>query len=348
MKKQFVLFVSILFCVSSCATKRSQEYTGNNGSTPFITREFPASSINEVEATTSGGSLVLTGDAGSKAIVEVYVSRDNWSAEKIKQVLEENYTLDVKVVNGKLVASAKQKTNFFDWNNQGLSISFKISVPKQVNSNSETSGGSIQLSNLSGSQTFKTSGGSLSVDNVSGSMVGVTSGGSISVTNSKDNIDLKTSGGSITAKDCGGTIKLITSGGSLDLNNLTGNINAATSGGSIVADNISGTFVTGTSGGSVKLNGISGNVDATTSGGNMDVRIKSASDYVKLSNNGSINLVLPDGKNYSLKMKASRIDVPVIKNFQGYMDNKSINGTIGNGGTEINVRSSQQIWLSFE
>jgi len=327
MKKQFVLFVSILLCVSYCVTAKNQ---GSNENAPFITREFPASSIKEVGATTSGGSITLAGDAGSKAVVEVYISHDNWSNEKIKQVLDENYTLDIKVVNGKLVATAKQKTNFFNWDNQGLSISFKISVSKQVDSN------------------LQTSGGSLSIDNVSGSMVGVTSGGSISVTNSKDNIDLKTSGGSITAKDCGGKISLNTSGGSINLGNLAGNINARTSGGSIMADNINGTLVTGTSGGSVKLNGISGNVDATTSGGNMDVRIKSASDYVKLSNSGSLNLVLPDGKNYSLNVKASRLEAPVIKNFQGRMDNKSINGTIGNGGTDINVRSSQQVTLTFE
>jgi len=343
MKKLFVLFTGVILSASSCAV-----YSMSQEKAPYMTQSFSASSIKEVEATTSGGSISLTGDADSKATVEVYISHDDWSNEKIKQFLDENYTLDIRVENGKLYAAAKTKTNFFRRNWQGLSISFKISVPKQVNSNLQTSGGSIQISALSGLQTFQTSGGSLSVDNVSGKTSGSTSGGSISVANSKDNIDLKTSGGSITAKDCNGTINLVTSGGSLSLNNLTGTVNATTSGGSIVANNINGTLVTGTSGGSVRLNGISGNVDATTSGGNMDVRIKSASDYVKLSNNGSINLVLPDGKNYNLNMKASRIDVPVIKNFQGSMDNKSINGTIGNGGTEINVRSSQQVRLSFE
>ena len=344
MKKQIVLFVGILLCVSSCATTKNQGNTGINGSAPYMTREFPASSIKEVEATTSGGSLILTGDADSKAIVEVYVSQDNWSAEKIKQFLDENYTIDIQVVDGKLVATAKKQKNI----SQGLSISFKISAPKQVNSNLKTSGGSIQISNLSGSQTFATSGGSLSVDNVSGKTSGATSGGSISVTNSKDNINLATSGGSITAKDCNGTINLATSGGSLSLNNLTGTVNASTSGGSIVASNISGTLTTGTSGGSVKLGGISGNVEAKTSGGNMDVRIKSASDYVKLSNNGSLNLVLPAGKNYNLNVKANSIETSGMKNFQGSTDSKSINGTIGNGGTQVDVRSLQQVRLSFE
>jgi len=345
MKKQVVLFVSILLCISSCASSKNQE---NTGSAPYMTQAFPASSIKEVEATTSGGSLTLTGDAGSKATVEMYVSHDNWSADKIKQVLDKNYTIDIKVVSGKLYATAKPKTDFSNWNNQGLSISFKISVPKQVNSDLKTSGGSIQIGNLSGSQTFRTSGGSLSIDNVSGKIDGATSGGSISVTNSKDDIDLKTSGGSITAKNCNGTIKLATSGGSLDLSNLTGNVNAATSGGSIMASNVNGTLVTGTSGGSVKLDGISGNVEATTSGGNMDVKIKSTSDYVKLSNSGNLNLVLPAGKSYNLSVNANNIEASGLQNFHGNMDKKKIEGTIGNGGTKININSSQQVRLSFE
>ena len=351
MKKQLVLFVSILLCVSSCATAKnseSKENNGNNGNTPYLTREFPASSIKEVEATTSGGSLMLTGDAVSKAVVEVYVSRDNWSNEKIKQVLDDNYTLDIKVVDGKLYAVAKQKKNINNWDSKGLSISFKISVPKQVNSNMQTSGGGIQISNLSGSQDFKTSGGSLMVDNVSGSITGATSGGGISVTNSKDNIDLKTSGGSIIANGCSGTINLATSGGGISLNNLTGKIDAVTSGGSIMANNISGTLTTATSGGSVSLEAISGNLEAKTSGGNMIVKIKSANEYVRLSNSGNLNLVLPAGKNYNLSVKANKIDVSGLQNFSGSQDNSRLEGTIGSGGTEVTVKSSQWVWLSFE
>jgi len=346
MKNLFVslLSVIVLLSVSSCAV-----YSKTQEKAPFMTQTFSASAINAVESSTSGGSLTLTGDAGSKATVEVYVSRDNWSDEKIKQVLDDNYTLDIKVVNGKLCAVAKQKKSFSNWNNnQGLSISFKISVPKQVDSDLKTSGGSIQISNLAGSQNFKTSGGSLTTDNVTGSISGATSGGSISVTNSKGNIDMATSGGSITAKNCNGAINLATSGGSLNLSNLSGNINAATSGGSITANNINGTFTTATSGGSVNLDDIAGNLDAKTSGGNMNVRIISAKDYVKLSNSGNLNLRLPAGKDYNLTVKANNIETSGLQDFRGDSNSRSIEGTTGNGGTEINVKSSQRVRLVFE
>ena len=342
MKKVIVLFVGFLLCASSCSTSKGQEKA------PVMTRNFPASSINRVEAATSGGSITLTGDAGSKAIVEVYAFRDNWSTEKIKQILQENYTIDIKVESGKLYVAAKQKKSITNWNSQGISISFKISVPKQVSSNLQTSGGSIRISNLSGSQNFKTSGGSLAIENVSGNTVGSTSGGSITVTDSKDNIDLQTSGGSITARNCGGEIGLKTSGGSLNMVDLDGYIDATTSGGSVTASDIKGTLKAGTSGGSVKLNNISGNVDARTSGGSMDVKMKSVSDYVKLSNSGNISLSLPAGKGYNLNVRANKVEASGLKDFHGSMENSKIEGPAGNGGPEINVKSSQRVRLSFE
>ena len=344
MKKLFALLISVLVN----ATFFAGYAVGQDSKTPYLTQTFTASSIKEVESSTSGGSITLTGDAGSKATVEVYISPDKWSKDKIKQVLNKDYNLTIKVESGKLYVVAKPKTNLSNWGNSGLSISFKISVPKQVNSNLETSGGSIQISGMSGSQDFKTGGGSLDVDNVSGNTVGVTSGGSITVRGSKDNIDLKTSGGSIVAENCSGTIDLATSGGSLSLSNLGGNIKAATSGGSVKASNIQGTFVTATSGGSMNLDGISGNLEASNSGGNMDVQVKSVSNYVKLLNTGRISLTLPAGKGFNLDIKSNGINTSGSMDFRGRKDDKSMEGAIGNGGPEISVKSSQQVSLSVK
>ena len=343
MKKLFVLLVSVLFITSSCKVSSQ-----NQGQAPFMTRSFPSSSIKGVEATTSGGSITLTGDADSKAIVEVYVSRHDWSEEKIKKIFEENYTMDIKVESGKLYVMAKQKKSNFSWDQQGLSISYKILVPKQINSNLQTSGGSIHINDLSGSQNIKTSGGSLSINNVSGNTVGTTSGGSINVTGSRDIIELKTSGGSITAKNCSGKIDLKTSGGSLHISDLDGIINASTSGGSVTASDLKGTIKTGTSGGSMRLTDISGNIEATTSGGSMHVKIASAGDFVKLSNSGNISLSLPAGKGYNLNVKANKIESSGLKDFHGNLENRSIQGTVGIGGSEISVKSSQRVNLSFE
>ena len=343
MKKINLLLVSVLLS-ANLFTARSNEQQR----TPFMTHSFSASSIRAVEAATSGGSITVNGDAGSEAIVEVYVSRENWSAERVKQTIEENYTIDIKVEGGKLYAVAKSKNRIANWNQLGLSISFKISVPKQVASNLSTSGGSIHIAHLTGSQDFKTSGGSLTIEHVSGKIAGTTSGGSITVSNSSDNIDLKTSGGSIKANDCSGKINLKTSGGSVKMDNLSGNIDASTSGGSITANDVNGTLKAGTTGGSVRLNGISGSVDAKTSGGSMTVDMEAVSDYVKLSNSGSTHLSLPSGKGYNLKVRGNKVETSGMKDFRGNIESRSIEGTVGAGGTEIDVRTSQRASLTFK
>ena len=338
-----VLLVSVLLNANLFTVRANEQQKD-----PYMTRTFPASSIRAVEASASGGSITINGDAGSQATVEVFVSGNKLSDERIKELLEENYSIDIKVEGGKLYAVAKSINRITNWNQQGLSISFKISVPKQVNSNLHTSGGSIHIANLSGAQDIKTSGGSLTVENVSGNIAGTTSGGSINVTNSSDNINLKTSGGSITARDCSGKINLKTSGGSVKMSQLDGTIDASTSGGSITADNVRGTLKTGTSGGSVKLSGISGNVDAKTSGGSMNVEMESVSDYVKLSNSGNTNLSLPAGRGYNLKIRANKIETSGLKDYRGNVESRSMDGTVGNGGPEIDVRTSQRVNLTFK
>jgi DUF4097 and DUF4098 domain-containing protein YvlB len=348
-----VLFISVLVSATLIVSGQNNE--------PFATHTFSslvASSIQSVEASTSGGSITVNGNSTSEAVVEMFVTRNNsgnsWSLfgrrnnrsdEDIKQILDEDYTIDIKVEGGKLYAVASLKNQRAQ---QRLNISFKISAPKQVNSDWRTSGGCIRISDLYGSHNFRTSGGSLTVQNISGNVVGRTSGGSITVTNSRDNINLTTSGGSITATDCSGNITLRTSGGSVRLTNLNGDINATTSGGSVRADNISGALQAGTSGGSMNLNGISGNLDARTSGGSITATMETVSNFVTLSNSGgSINLTIPVG-NYDLKARGNNVQTSGLTNFSGRMDNKNLEGRIGNGGAKIELSTSGRASLSFK
>jgi DUF4097 and DUF4098 domain-containing protein YvlB len=98
------------------------------------------------------------------------------------------------------------------------------------------------------------------------------------------------------------------------------------------------------------LSEIYGNVDAKTSGGSMDVKIKSVSDYVKLSNSGNINISLPAGKGFDLNLKANSIEngMKEMSNFRGKWENKSVEGTINAGGPKIDVKSSQRVRIFFE
>jgi hypothetical protein len=317
----------------------------------FLTKRFPAASVAKIDIVTAGGSIKVAGSATQDAIVEVFVSPNNnipkWTDEKIQSVLDEHYELDIKVENGVLTAYAGRKEGSKWSSKTGLSISFRITAPSAVDGLINTSGGSIELSEISGALSFTTSGGSIQVKKVLGNLVGKTSGGSIQVSDSKDHIELSTSGGSIKVEDCSGTITLKTSGGSIKLDDLSGIIKAKTSGGSVRANDVTGTLHASTSGGSMILENISGNLDALTSGGTIKASMDTVSKYVRLSNSGSIDLVVP-ASGYSLNLKGSKIETPKLNNFSGAVESKNITGTLSGGGPELTVKSSNRVNLSFK
>lgn len=281
--------------------------------------------------------------AASEARIEVYVSPNGSASsltkEEIKQRLDERYDVEITAANGRLTAVAKSKERIKDWK-KALNIAYKIYVPQAVSTDLATSGGSIRLENLSGTQKFSTSGGSLHIEGLSGKIDGRTSGGSIQLRNSKDDIQLSTSGGSINADHCSGTLQLSTSGGSLTLENLDGNVTAKTSGGSVHADNVKGGLVAATSGGNVKLNNIAGNVEAETSGGGIEATVSEAATSVKLRNEGgNVRLQLPANKGFDLDLRADKINVQ-LANFTGRADENTVKGKLKEGGTVIDVRTS--------
>jgi hypothetical protein len=334
--KKILLLVTALTVIINANAQKEQE--------PYMTKSLSGDNIKEARVQTSGGSITVNGVDAKEARIEVYVrssnSRYEYTKDELKKKLEDEYDLDVSASGGKLTAIAKNKHNNINWN-KALSISFKIYIPSNSNTDLATSGGSIHLANLNGNHDFKTSGGSLHIDKLSGDIKGRTSGGSIHVAHSKDNIDLHTSGGSIHAEDCMGTMELVTSGGSLNLKDLMGKIEARTSGGSVRGDDIKGDLLAHTSGGNVNLKGLSGSVDAATSGGGVHVELTELGKYVTISNSGgNVDLILPGDKGVDLKLRGNRINTGTLKNFSGKMEEDEVNGTLNGGGIPVTVRSS--------
>jgi hypothetical protein len=321
--------------------------------TPYETKSLSSDAIKDVYVETSGGSIAVSGAAGEVARVDVFVHGNNnqeLSKEDIKKRLDEDYRLEITVSNHELHVLAKRKHEGginWDWRKQ-LSISFKIYVPKNVDTHLGTSGGSIHLDNLSGNENFSTSGGSLHVEALNGLIKGETSGGSIDVSNSGSDINLETSGGSIHASNCHGKIKLETSGGSLHLEDLKGSINANTSGGSIQANSIEGELITGTSGGSVNLTKLACSLEASTSGGSMHVDMDQVGKYVKLDvSGGHVDLKLPANVGMNLNLSADKINSVSVKNFSGEWEKTHIKGSINGGGIPVNVDASGSLNLTF-
>ncbi|SRR5579871_636780 len=343
MKKHFLVVLLAFATLSINAQNRDALY---------LTKPLTNESIKEVEAKTSGGSIDVAGGNSQEARIEVYITSNNGhtlSKEEIQQRLND-YELNVSASANKLTAIAKTKNRITNWR-KALNISFKIFVPQNVSTDLSTSGGSISLSNLSGTEDFSTSGGSLTVEKLSGKIHGETSGGSINVSDSKDDIDLGTSGGSIEANNCTGKIRLSTSGGSLSLRNLDGDIKAVTSGGSVDGKIVKGELSTHTSGGSLSLREMACSLDASTSGGNIDAEIAEVGKYIKLSNSGgNIDLKIPKDKGYDLKLYGDKMDKNfTFKNFSGTIKEDKIEGTVNGGGIPVTVNAGGgKVYLSFK
>ena len=320
----------------------------------FLIKNFKGDAVKEVESTTSGGNISVESTSADQQRVEVFIwpsnrNKGSLSKEEIQKRLDELYDLTVEVAGSKLTAVAKPKQRNMNWKN-GLSISFKIFVNKEVATELTTSGGNIDLRAISGVQKITTSGGNLTVDNVKGKLKGVTSGGNIEVKDSDEDIDLATSGGNIDANNCTGKIKLSTSGGNVFLVNLSGDVAVTTSGGDVRANEISGDLDAHTSGGNVDLANLACNLTAGTSGGDVKVAIKEPGKFVKLSNSGGkIELQLPAGKGYDLDLSADKIKTDTLVNFSGKVEDDELKGTLNGGGTKVTANAGgNKIVLTFK
>ena len=342
MKKVIVLLmVAFSFLIANAQSE----------STPYLTKSLSDAAIKNVEAKTSGGSIDVSG-GDNNARIEVYISsnKHGLSKDDIDKILHEDYEFSVTATGNKLTAIAKHKSGL-QWNNKrSLSIAFKIFVPENVSTDLSTSGGSISINNVSGTEDFSTSGGSLDVKKLTGKINGKTSGGSIHVSDSKDDIDLSTSGGSIDASNCDGKIKLNTSGGSVSLTDLKGDIKATTSGGSVNGEHINGDLSAHTSGGNVHVKDLAGSLDGSTSGGNIHVEIVIAGKFIKLNNSGgNIDLEIPKDKGYDLNLRGDKINTLALNNFSGSTKEKHIEGKLNGGGIPVDVDAGGgKINLSFK
>jgi DUF4097 and DUF4098 domain-containing protein YvlB len=311
---------------------------------PYVTRNFNGAGVTELSVETSGGSITVNGDQGSGFKVEMYVKPNNWNGNKqlSKEEIEdrlEDYDILIGAEKGRVTASAKRKPGV-KWDKNSVSIGFKVFTPRNVATFLNTSGGSIRIASLTGSQNFTTSGGSLKVEDLKGQIHGRTSGGSIEVTHCSEDIDLETSGGSIKAEALKGKIELNTSGGSITLNDINGDVLAHTSGGSVKGDHISGSLNTGTSGGSVRLANVSGTLKASTSAGSIEVSMTKLGKSLDLSTSaGSVRVEMPLDQGVDLNLKGNRVSIP-LKNFDGQADKDYVRGRMNGGGVPVNLSAS--------
>lgn len=299
--KQIVMSASVLlllalplFAVESMAKKVSDD--------PYLTKTFNLTS-GELYVRTSGGSIRVEGSNSSQVKVEMYVKSNKFSDSKIKEMLEEDYEIKIEKNGSRIEAVAERTSKSWSWN--GISISFVVYTPKDFACELNTSGGSLDLSGVSGKSH-----------------------------------ELKTSGGSITAEDMSGNLLARTSGGSINVSDFTGNLDANTSGGSINLEDIMGDIDVNTSGGGIKINDVRGEVEASTSGGSITADIsKLERQLVLRTSGGSVNATIPSGLGLDLDLRGNRVNTS-LNNFSGESKSDRVKGTVNGGGIVVQLSTS--------
>ncbi len=273
----------------------------SNARQAYSTQEFSVSDNSNIEVRTSGGSIEVFGENTDEVRVEMYVRKRGKLLDQRDTDLDE-WDIRIEKQGNTVYAIAKREGR--SWGKNNLSISFKVFAPVKSKTDLRTSGGSLHLENLQGSQVARTSGGSIEADNIGG------------------DIELKTSGGSITISDIEGTVEANTSGGRIRAENVTGGLDVRTSGGSIT------------------LERVSGNVEASTSGGSIEAEVVDPNDFIELrTSGGSITVYVPKDLGYDIDLDGNRVRAD-LHNFQGQLDKNDMKGTMNGGGTRLKARTS--------
>ena len=269
----------------------------------YRTESFSVSGPTELKVRTSGGYISVEGGTDGEITVEMIVKKRGRTITPSDSDLEDfDITIDQR--GNEVLASAERKKSGMWRNRDGISISFKVTTPRDTQTDLSTSGGSLSLSNLEGTQ------------------------------------DARTSGGAIRLEDLTGTINARTSGGSINLKRLEGDIEVRTSGGAIRADQLAGTIELRTSGGSISMDQLSGSIDARTSGGSIRGEFTQITDQLTLrTSGGNIKVSVPGDLGMDLKVRGNYVDMP-LRNFTGESKRNRINGEMNGGGVDVELTTS--------
>ena len=297
-----MLFVSVAMVLVAAAGRADLRET--------IEKSFTVTPGGWLDLETDKGSIEVRTSFDPRVDVQVDLHADTSSDKKARKILDK-FIVDIAQVENGIRIEARfdsEDSSFWDRDRKRLKVRFVIQVPQQYNLNLNTSGGSINITDIEGEVNSRTSGGSLRFGNITGSL------------------DARTSGGSIRLKNCSGPADVQTSGGSIKITKASGPVNARTSGGSIQVDELMGA------------------IDARTSGGSIEAYISqqpNASCSLKTSG-GSINVYLVHDVGLDVDAKTSggsvSTDFPVT--VMGELKRSELKGKINAGGPQMYLRTS--------
>ncbi len=292
--------------------------------------------INKSFTAQSGGKLVLDVDFGSIEIrskagneVTIDVSRKvsrRTKADEEKFLAEHPVNISQEDGTVKIISRSKAKASGWFRGFQRTEAKYTILVPAEFDAQLKTSGGGIDMADLTGKFQAETSGGGLKFARLHGPLDGETSGGSIQVL------------------DCEGGLKVHTSGGGIDLRGGSGTLDSGTSGGSVSVSDFRGATHVETSGGGIKIDNVTGRIVGSTSGGSISARLSGpvAEDVRLETSGGGVTVNIPATSSFNLDAEtsggsvSSELPVTVV----GKAAHSSLKGAVNGGGKPVFLRTS--------
>lgn len=244
-----------------------------------VEKSFTVSPGGMLHVETQGGNIQVTPGSGDEVKV---IARQHFrtNSESEADDVAKNLSLTIEQSASGVTAISKydgpRLNGFFGGGWPPVNVSFEVVVPTKYNGQLRTSGGNIQVGDLTGDVDARTSGGNVKIGSVDGKVNLHTSGGNIEVVAAMRELDANTSGGHIRIAKVVGNAHVETSGGNISIDDAGGVVNASTSGGNVFArfnSNISGDCSLRTSGGNVtaEVDGKAAfKLDASTSGGSVN------------------------------------------------------------------------------
>jgi DUF4097 and DUF4098 domain-containing protein YvlB len=200
---------------------------------------------------------------------------------KVKGMDQEDYE-DVEMFEKSNILYLKFNSSY-GWSDD---YTFDFTVPENCHLEISTTGGDISIkNNLTGRVSLNTSGGDIDLMDVSGKLQANTSGGDIEVGNVNGPAEIATSGGDINVKVISGeSAQIKTMGGDIEIEEVNSDVNAKTYGGDIKIGDVGGKAEATTFGGDVRLGHVAGSAKMETYGGNLE--LKSATGKVDADTKG--------------------------------------------------------------
>jgi DUF4097 and DUF4098 domain-containing protein YvlB len=282
--------------------------------------------IHEKTFTTSPGKTLeidapiadISVRSWDKAEVYVKITGDEEVKEEIEFIFEET---------ARGVRIEGEKRSSFSWDNLfgSTDLDIEVTVPKNYNTDLETSGGDVILENIEGNNELKTSGGDIKVRDTKGELSSKTSGGDVMLEYHEGNADLGTSGGDI------------------DCRKVMGELTVKTSGGDVKCTGIEGDLLAKTSGGDIELEATDGNIIGKTSGGDVMLEYHGENKGIELSTSGGdITLVIPSDLKADLKLRSLGGDIETeLSNISvEEVSSDYYEGTMNGGGRMVECSTS--------